>query len=205
MRKKFFLFCIACAIFFSSSSHAQLSTVGSEGNPFIKIRDKFVTQYTKKLEAIAVECEENGLNEEAKITRNWLVRRDKDKIYVAILPQKVGESLLDENASEEQKEWEKKFKFENIRIRIGINCGRVFFGNLGEKNRIDYSVFGSAVNLAQRMEINAPKGGIRITGKIWNMIKKDEKNQFPSGREELLKNIKGYKDKEVATIVFTFK
>ena len=50
----------------------------------------------------------------------------------------------------------------DLKIRIGINSGQVIVGNLGTKTRIEYTVIGAAVNLAQRMESNAPVGGILV-------------------------------------------
>ena len=37
-------------------------------------------------------------------------------------------------------------------MRIGLNSGPVYIGNLGDKNRIDFSLIGHAVNYAKRLE-----------------------------------------------------
>lgn len=48
----------------------------------------------------------------------------------------------------------------NLSLRIGINTGLVVVGKVGEAREGDFTVIGSAVNLAQRMEANAPANGI---------------------------------------------
>jgi len=59
----------------------------------------------------------------------------------------------------------------DFKIRIGLNSGKVIVGNLGTKTRIEYTVIGSAVNLAQRMESNAPHGGILAAEPAWQLTR----------------------------------
>jgi adenylate cyclase len=50
-----------------------------------------------------------------------------------------------------------------IGVRIGITTGPVVVGNMGSARRLSYTVLGSPVNLAQRLESMAPSGGILIS------------------------------------------
>jgi class 3 adenylate cyclase len=58
-----------------------------------------------------------------------------------------------------------------IEIRIGINSGWVTVGDLGASRRVEYTVIGRAVNLAQRLESNAPVGGILIGPRTHGLVK----------------------------------
>jgi tetratricopeptide (TPR) repeat protein/class 3 adenylate cyclase len=49
-----------------------------------------------------------------------------------------------------------------ISVRIGINTGEVTTGKVGEKREGDFTVYGDAVNLASRMESNAPLNRIMM-------------------------------------------
>jgi adenylate cyclase len=59
---------------------------------------------------------------------------------------------------------------EGFQIRIGISTGVVMVGNMGSPRRLSYTVLGADVNLAQRLESNAPPGGILISDRTHTLI-----------------------------------
>jgi adenylate cyclase len=73
-------------------------------------------------------------------------------------------------ARELKQKWQKDQSIP-IQIRIGINTGVVVVGNMGSARRLSYTVLGSAVNLAQRLESNAPVEGILISQRTYELVK----------------------------------
>lgn len=58
-------------------------------------------------------------------------------------------------------------------VSVGINSGEMISGNIGSASlkRLDYTVIGDAVNLAQRLQSTAKAGQIVITDKVYEMTK----------------------------------
>src|SRR5690606_21444756 len=58
-----------------------------------------------------------------------------------------------------------------LQCRIGISTGYCTVGNFGSEDRMDYTIVGSTVNLASRLERLAPPGGILIAYETYALIK----------------------------------
>lgn len=82
--------------------------------------------------------------------------------------------------------------FEQIGLGIGISCGEMFIGNVGSSIRLDYTVIGSEVNIAQRLASNTQGDAILITEPIRRalsetvMIKKTESKKLRGLPDEIL-------------------
>jgi adenylate cyclase len=72
--------------------------------------------------------------------------------------------------------WVEKDKiFEKVGLGIGISRGPMFLGNVGSARRLDYTVIGTDVNIAQRLASETSSGQILITDRVYNNLG----GQFP--------------------------
>jgi len=86
-----------------------------------------------------------------------------------------------------RKKWLKKSDvFGHLGLGIGVSRGEVFHGNVGSSRRLDYTVIGTEVNIAQRIASLTESGKILITETVYN----DVKGVFPI-QDEASRKIRG--------------
>jgi len=84
--------------------------------------------------------------------------------------------------------WEKKDQiFAKVGLGIGISRGLMFLGNVGSSQRLDYTVIGPDVNIAQRLASVTESGQILITDRVHATLN----GRFPvrTGKNMLLKGM----------------
>lgn len=70
-----------------------------------------------------------------------------------------------------RQKWHQQGINQKLEIRVGINTGYVTVGNFGAESRMDYTILGTDVNLASRLEGKARPGHILVSESTHELIK----------------------------------
>ena len=97
-----------------------------------------------------------------------------------------------QNAMAEVNEWNRKHKYPELEMGIGINSGPAVVGNIGSKQKMKYGAMGYTVNLAGRVEGFTVGGQVLITKDTRDMIRErvvigGEQTILPKGGTDKLK------------------
>ena len=146
-------------IFFSDIANFTSTSEGLQPEDLTK----YLNEYFSEMTAIALECgatidkyigdammvffgdpDSKGEREDARACVNMALRM-RDKI------------------SNLQLKWQKQGFSEPFQVRMGMNTGYCNVGNFGSDQRLTYTIIGSEVNVAQRLETSAESGGILMS------------------------------------------
>jgi len=70
-----------------------------------------------------------------------------------------------------QHEWSNLGLEKPFEIRMGINTGYCTVGNFGSEDRMDYTIIGNEVNLAERLQARASPGGILLAHETYSLAR----------------------------------
>ena len=80
---------------------------------------------------------------------------------------------MQQRVEELQSYWKKHRVPQGLKVRMGVTTGFCTVGNFGSEQRLDYTVLGSPVNLAARLQTLAPAGTILVSEATYNLIDKN--------------------------------
>ncbi|HAU29958.1 MAG TPA: hypothetical protein DCW68_07635 [Rhodospirillaceae bacterium] len=78
---------------------------------------------------------------------------------------------MQKRLAEMRMEWRDKGMERPFHMRVGINTGYCTVGNFGSEERMDYTLIGSEVNLASRLQSTAQPGDIVLSYETYALVK----------------------------------
>lgn len=88
-----------------------------------------------------------------------------------------------------------------LHIRMGISTGFVSVGNFGSSERLDYTVIGTPVNLAARLQQYAAEDQILISHETWGIVK----DHINCKQAQMIQGLKGFPQGVLAYEVIELK
>ena len=80
-----------------------------------------------------------------------------------------------ERFAELKQRWQNQDQFfSTIDLGIALTCGEMFLGNIGSSRRLDYTVIGTEVNIAQRLAAKSSSCRIYITDAVRRDLQEDQ-------------------------------
>ncbi len=159
-RKKLTVFFSDIKDFTGTTEHLQPEDLAEVLNRYFSEMSKIALQYGATIDKFIGDAmvmffgdpESKGVQEDARIC-----------VQMAVAMQRRMREL--------EQIWRESGNEKPFRMRIGINTGYCNVGNFGSDQRMDYTIIGSEVNLAARLESKAKAGGILMSYETYALVR----------------------------------
>lgn len=160
---------------FSGKIDARIITTRKKLTVFFSDIEGYSSKFEKTNLTLLTSWLNNYLDDMAKIAIRYEGTLDKfigDAVMVFFGdPQSSGEELDAIKCVMMAMEMRENSKKSGVSIRMGINSGECIVGNFGSNVRMDYTIIGGTVNLADRLQANSETGKILIGEATYHLVK----------------------------------
>lgn len=160
---------------FSGKIDARIITTRKKLTVFFSDIEGYSSKFEKTNLTLLTSWLNNYLDDMAKIAIRYDGTLDKfigDAVMVFFGdPQSSGEELDAIKCVMMAMEMRENSKKSGVSIRMGINSGECIVGNFGSNVRMDYTIIGGTVNLADRLQANSETGKILIGEATYHLVK----------------------------------